>query len=74
LHYLEQEDHDWGQVEDLAIRLKSQGMQPPFMDLVIAVVAHRHKAQLLHYGDKHFAVIGAVLPVKIIDLKLQRGS
>jgi hypothetical protein len=69
LHYLSQKDQDWRDVEDLEIKLKERGLQPPLLDLLIAVIAYRHEAALFHLGDRHFEAIRKVLPVKIIDLK-----
>ncbi|HEV8131728.1 MAG TPA: PIN domain-containing protein [Acidobacteriota bacterium] len=73
LHYLTQTDRDWREVRGLQNKLKQQGFQPPLVDLLIAVIAHRHQAQFFHLGDRHFEVIRKVLPLQTIDLK-SRGK
>ncbi len=62
-------DDDWGTVQDLALRLKGQSVQPPILDMVLAVVCKRIGATLWHFGDQHFHVIGKALRLKMDDLK-----
>jgi predicted nucleic acid-binding protein len=62
-------DEDWNSVQDLGLRLKAQGLQPPILDMLLAVVARRSSATLWHYGDAHFAKIQTVLRLKAQDLR-----
>ncbi len=61
-------DEDWVAIQDLALRLKGQGFQPPILDMLMAVVSRRSGATLWHFGDQHFHTIQKVLRVKADDL------
>ncbi len=45
-------DEDWATVQDLALRLKAEGFQPPILDMLVAVVCKRSGATLWHFGDQ----------------------
>ncbi len=61
-------DEDWSSIQDLAVRLKAHGFQPPILDMLMAVVSRRSGAALWHFGDQHFRIIGKVLRLKAYDL------
>lgn len=61
-------DGDWLAIQDLALRLKNQGFQPPILDMLVAVICKRSGAILWHYGDQHFRTIERVLRLKADDL------
>lgn len=73
LHYLPQTDNDWKEVQEAQRKLKQTGFQPPLMDLLIAVIAHRSKTELFHLGDQHFEHIQKVFPLKSVDVKSRRS-
>lgn len=62
-------EEDWSSVQDLALRLKAEGFQPPILDMLVAVVANRSGATIWHFGDQHFRIIQKVLKMKTEDLK-----
>jgi len=61
-------DEDWGAIQDLALRLKGQGFQPPILDMLLAVVSRRSGATLWHFGDQHFRLIERMLRFQVEDL------
>ena len=64
LSHLESVDQDWQIVEQKARALADEGHNVPLLDLLIAVVVHRHDAVLAH-KDAHFHTIGEKLPVHL---------
>jgi predicted nucleic acid-binding protein len=62
-------EEDWSSVQDLALRLKAEGFQPPILDMLVAVVSNRSGATVWHFGDQHFPIIQKVLNMKTEDLK-----
>lgn len=62
-------DEDWPSVQQLALRLKGQGFQPPILDMLLAVVSRRAGATLWHFGDQHFHLIERVFQFKVADLR-----
>ncbi|RPI26207.1 MAG: PIN domain-containing protein [Acidobacteria bacterium] len=61
-------EEDWAAIQDLALRLKAEGFQPPILDMLVAVVSGRSGATLWHFGDQHFRMIQKVLRIKAEDL------
>jgi predicted nucleic acid-binding protein len=61
-------DEDWAAIQNLALRLKAEGFQPPILDMLVAVVCKRAGATLWHFGDQHFRMIEKVLRIKAEDL------
>ena len=56
----------WDQVWDYAARLRKQGVSPTAADCLIATVAIRHEAVLLHC-DADFEAMKQALPLKTLD-------
>lgn len=67
--HLAQDDSDWLDVGRVLGELQREGLQPPIMDVLIAVIASRHTATVWHFGDSHFGSIAKHLAVEIVDLK-----
>jgi len=67
--HLSQEDADWLEVARTLGDLQKKGLQPPILDVLVSVMANRHAATLWHFGDRHFAPIGRILGLEIVDLK-----
>jgi predicted nucleic acid-binding protein len=67
-------DEDWISIQDMALRLKGQGLQPPILDMLLAVVARRSGATLWHFGEAHFRAIQKVLRFDARDLKSPRST
>ncbi len=63
LPYLESVDEDWIAVEQKIRTLADKGCTVPLLDLLIAVIVHRHGAVLAH-RDAHFQMVEQVLPVR----------
>ncbi|MBM4318828.1 MAG: PIN domain nuclease [Deltaproteobacteria bacterium] len=73
LHHLETLDEDWHHVALHARTLADTAQHVPLVDLLIAVVAHRHGAAVAHL-DRHCQQIGRVLSVELHDLGDVRGT
>ena len=68
LSHLDSADADWLTVTAKARALADVGHVVPLLDLLIATIAHRHRAVLAHQ-DAHFRAIQQVLPVQTHDLR-----
>jgi predicted nucleic acid-binding protein len=64
LHYIPVDEDCWDEAAHAGFGIRQQGISVPFTDLLIAAVAIRHKATLLH-RDRHFDLIAAHLPLKV---------
>lgn len=67
--HLSQEDADWREVGRVLTELQPKGLQPPILDVLIAVIAARHAVALWHFGDRHFAPLAKVVDLELRDLR-----
>lgn len=64
LHQLKVNEADWDEASRIGSELRRQGTTIPSTDLLIAAVAMRHGAVVVH-RDRHFDLMAARVPLKV---------